>query len=114
MKLSKRFKVGIFSWMILMIYFISDNLWVELITFEILMVLLIYDGKLTKKSESVQLIRGIILVIFGLYFMMLSFQKMHNDSLQRFNKNYEENNSSTKLSSISQSHISKDKFENIF
>ena len=94
MKLSKRFKVGIFAWVILTINFISDNLWVELITFEILMALLIYDGKLTNKSESVQIVRGIFLVILGLFFMMLSFQKMHNDSVRSFNKNYEESNMS--------------------
>ena len=95
MKLSKRFKVGIFSWMVLIIYFFSDNPWIGLITFEILMGLSIYDGKLTKKSESYQLVRGISLVILGLLYMVLFFQKMHTNSMKNFNKNYQESNTST-------------------
>ena len=95
MKVSKRFKVGILFYIIMFYYFISDNLWVRLITFEILMVLLIYDGKLTKKSESIQLIRGIILVILGLFYMMLTFQEIHNNSIKNFSNNYEERNIST-------------------
>ena len=98
MKLNKRFKVGVFSWIVLIIYFISDNLWIELITFEVLMALLIYDGKLTKKSKSVQFIRGIILVILGLLYMILSFQKNHINSIKNFNKNYQESNRSTIMS----------------
>jgi len=88
MKLSKRFKVGIFSWMVLIIYFFSDNPWIGLITFEILMGLSIYDGKLTKKSESYQLVRGVILVILGLLYMVLFFQKMHTNLVVKVENEY--------------------------
>jgi len=95
MKLSKRFKVGVFSWIILITYFISDNLWIEFITFEVLMAFLIYDGILTKKNKLYQLVRGIVIVIFGLFYMTITFQKIHNNSIKNFNKNYEEKNIST-------------------
>jgi len=86
MKLSKRFKVGVFSWIILITYFISDNLWIEFIAFEVLMAFLIYDDMLTKKSKSYKLIRRTIIVILGLLYMIMTFQKIHNGSIKSFNK----------------------------
>lgn len=88
MKVSKHFKVGVFYWIVFMIYIISDNLWIKLINFEVFLALTIYLGTLTKKSKAYQLFRGITIVIMGLLYMMMTFQKMHNNSIENFNKNY--------------------------
>ena len=102
MKLSKRFKVGFFSWIVLITCFISNNLWIQFITFEIFLALFIYDVILTKKSESAKLLRIVSTVILGIISMMLFSQKIHNNSIQSFNKNYEERNISTTSSPIIQ------------
>ena len=77
MKLSKRFKVGVFSWVVLSSCFLSNNLWIQFIAIELLIILLIYDGYLTKKSKNIQLLRGVILLIFGLTILINFLPKLY-------------------------------------
>ena len=94
MKLSKRFKVGIFAWIVGIILFISDDLWVEFIAFEVFLALFIYDVILTKKSGLNKLLRVVSIVILGLFSTMLFLQKIHHNSIKKFKTNYDEGNDS--------------------
>ena len=96
MKLSKHFKIGIVILILALIYFISMSFlkstpkgttqfnilfWIQLIAAELICLLMIYDLKFTNKKAK--LFRIITLILFGFFYMILIFQKVHNSSVQK-------------------------------
>ena len=96
MKLSKHFKIGIVILILALIYFISMSFlkstpkgttqfnilfWIQLIAFELMCLLMIYDLKFTNKKAK--LFRVITLILMGFLYMILIFQSMHNNSIKR-------------------------------